>query len=58
MNVRNVAKPVRVHAMLLNKFGPPLQAFLSGHCEFLCPWLWFVCGMKRARDDRESNAGD
>ena len=52
MDVRNVAKPVRVHAMPLLTFAHPPRAFLFGHCE------WFFCGMKRARDDRESNAGD
>ena len=44
--------------MLLQKFDPPLVAFLFGHCEFLCPWFWVVCSMERAREDRESNAGD
>ena len=58
MNVRNVAKPVRVHAMLLPPFVLPLVAFLSGHCEFLCPWFWVVCSMKRGCGDRERDASD
>jgi hypothetical protein len=38
--------------MPLLPFAHPPRAFLFGHCE------WFFSGMKRARDDRESNAGD
>ena len=54
-----VAKMIRaVDGMLLPKCDLPLGAFLSGHCEFLCPWFWVVCSMERTREDRESNAGD
>ena len=53
-----VAKPQRVVPMLLPKLDLPLGAFLSAHCEFLCPWFWVFCSLERAREDRESNAGD
>jgi hypothetical protein len=45
-------------AMRLPEFEPPLRAFLSAHCEFLCPSAWVVCSMKRGCGDRERDASD